>query len=61
MGRKLMCRVLMVKPDGKRPLGRPRHKWKDNFKMDLKEVGWVIWTGLIWLRTGNSGGIFSTG
>jgi len=32
-------RVLMVKPEGKRPLGRPRRRWEDNIKMDLKEVG----------------------
>ena len=29
----------MGKPEGKRPLGRPRHRWKDNIKMDLQEVG----------------------
>jgi len=34
-----MYRVLVGKPEGKRPLGRPRHKWEDNIKMDLKEVG----------------------
>jgi len=32
-------RVLVGKPEGKRPLGRPRHKWEDNIKMDLHEVG----------------------
>jgi hypothetical protein len=32
-------RVLMGKPEGKRPLGRPRRRWEDNFKMDLQEVG----------------------
>ena len=32
-------RVLVGKPEGKRPLGRPRHRWKDNIKMDLQEVG----------------------
>jgi len=32
-------RVLVGKPEGKRPLGRPRHRWEDNIKMDLKEVG----------------------
>ena len=32
-------RVLMGKPEGKRPLGRPRCRWEDNIKMDLKEVG----------------------
>jgi len=32
-------RVLVWKPEGKRPLGRPRHTWEDNIKMDLREVG----------------------
>jgi hypothetical protein len=32
-------RVLVGKPDGKRPLGRPRRRWVDNIKMDLQEVG----------------------
>ena len=32
-------RVLMGKPEGKRPLGRPRHRWEDNIEMDLQEVG----------------------
>jgi hypothetical protein len=32
-------RVLAGKPEGKRPLGRPRRKWEDNIKMDLQEVG----------------------
>ena len=34
-----MHRILIGKPEGKRPLGRPRHRWKDNIKMDLQEVG----------------------
>ena len=33
-------RVLVGKPEGKRPSGRPRRRWEDNFKMDLKEVGY---------------------
>jgi hypothetical protein len=33
-------RILVGKPEGKRPLGRPRRKWEDNIKMDLKEIGW---------------------
>ena len=33
-----MCRVLVGKPEGKRPLGRPRHRREDNIKMDLQEV-----------------------
>jgi hypothetical protein len=33
-------RLLMGNPEGKRPLGRPRHGWVDNIRMDLGEVGW---------------------
>ena len=32
-------RILVGKPEGKRPLGRPRHRWEDNIKMGLQEVG----------------------
>jgi hypothetical protein len=41
-------RLLVGKPEGKRPLGRPRRRWVDNIKMDLGEVGWgdVNWIGL---------------
>jgi hypothetical protein len=52
-------RVLVGKPEGTRPLGRPGPMWEDYIKMDLRETGWgdnVIWTGLIWLRIGTSGG-----
>jgi hypothetical protein len=43
-----VCRVLVGKPDGKRPLGRPRRRWEDNIKIDLQEVGCggVDWIGL---------------
>ena len=34
-----VCRVLVRKHEGKRPFGRPRHRWEDNIKMDLQEVG----------------------
>jgi hypothetical protein len=33
-------RILVVKPEGKRPLERPRHRWVDNIKMDLREIRW---------------------
>jgi hypothetical protein len=33
-------RILVGKPEGKRPLGRPIHRWLDNIKMDLREIGW---------------------
>ena len=49
-------RVLMVKPEGKRPLGRHRRRWEDNIKMDLQEVGGVVGTGWSWLRIGTGGG-----
>jgi hypothetical protein len=49
-------RILVGKPEGKRPLGRPRRRWEDNIKMDLREHG-VVWTGLIWFRIGTSGGL----
>jgi hypothetical protein len=41
-------RLLVGKPEGKRPLGRPRYRWMDNIRMDLGEVGWgdVDWIGL---------------
>ena len=48
-------RVLVGKPEGKRPLGRPRRRWEDNIKMDLREVGRVE-TGWSWLRIGTDGG-----
>jgi len=52
--RRGVYRVLVGKPEGKRPLGRPRCKWKDNIKMDVQEVGGP-WNGLIGLRIGTGG------
>ena len=49
---------LVGKPEGKRLLGRPRHRWEDNIKMDLQEVGCWVWTGSSWLRIGTGGGHF---
>jgi hypothetical protein len=40
-------RALVGKPEGRRPLGRPRHRWEDNIKMDLREVGWG---GMDWIN-----------
>ena len=37
--RRGVLRILVGKPEGKRPLGKPRHGWEDNIKMDLQEVG----------------------
>jgi hypothetical protein len=41
-------RLLVGKPEGKRPVGRPRRRWVENIKMDLSEIGWggVDWIGL---------------
>jgi hypothetical protein len=49
-------RVLVVKPEEKRPLGRPRRRWENNIKIDLQEVGGVVGTGWSWLRIGTGGG-----
>jgi hypothetical protein len=35
-------RILVGKPEGKRPLGRPRCRWVDNIEMDLREIGWYV-------------------
>jgi hypothetical protein len=55
--RRGVYRILVGKPVGKRPLGRPRHRWGVNIKMDLQEVGWGAWTRLIWLRIGTAGAL----
>jgi hypothetical protein len=36
------CRGLVERPEGRRPLGRPRRRWEDNIKIDLKEVEWRV-------------------
>ena len=45
-------RVLLGKPEGSRPLGRPRRRWVDNVRMDLQEVGcgYMDWIGLTQVR-----------
>jgi hypothetical protein len=52
-----LYRVLVGKPEGKRPLERPRHRWEDGIKMDLEEIGWGVWCGFTWLRIGTVGGL----
>jgi hypothetical protein len=44
-------RILVGKPQGKRPLGRPIRRWMDDIKMDIREIGWI------WLKIGTSGGL----
>jgi hypothetical protein len=48
-------KILVGKPEGKRPLGRPRQRWEDGIRMDLGEIGWGVWSGFNWLRIGTSG------
>jgi hypothetical protein len=50
-GRKVYS-VLVGKPEGKRPLGRPRRRWENGIKMDLR-----VWSGFTWLRIGIFGGL----
>ena len=48
---------LVGKPEGKRPLGRPRRRWEDNIKMNLlRKWEGVVGTGWGWLRIGTGGG-----
>jgi hypothetical protein len=49
------CRILVDKPEGKRPLGRSRRGWEHNVKMNLQEIGSGSYTGLICLRMRRSG------
>jgi hypothetical protein len=48
-------RVLVGRPEGKRPLGRPRRRWEDNIKTDLRETGSMGRIGFGWLSIGSSG------
>jgi hypothetical protein len=38
--------ILLEKPEGKRPIGRPGYRWVDNTEVDLREIGWMGWYGL---------------
>jgi hypothetical protein len=50
-------RVLIGRPEGKRPLGRPRRRWEDNIKLNLREIRIDGRTGFTWLRIGSNGGL----
>ena len=50
-------RALVGKPEGRRPLERPRHRWEDDIKMDLRKMGLEACTGSMWLRIGTGGGL----
>jgi hypothetical protein len=50
-----LYKVLVGKPEGKRPLERPRRRWEDGIRMDLREIGLGVWIGINWLMIGTSG------
>jgi hypothetical protein len=54
--RRGIYRILVEKPEGKRPLGTPWRRWKDNVKMDVQEVGCEVWTGSSWFSIHTGGG-----
>jgi hypothetical protein len=49
--------ILVGRPEGRRPLVRPRRRWEDNIKIDLMEIGLGMWIGFIGLRIGTGGGL----
>jgi hypothetical protein len=49
-------KILVGKPEGKRPLGRPRRRWEDGIRI-VREIGLGVWIGFDWLRTGTGGGL----
>jgi hypothetical protein len=51
-------RIFVGKPEGKRPLGRPRCMYEGNIKMDLRKIGWRVSTGFIWFRIETSDRLF---
>jgi hypothetical protein len=55
MGEMNAYRFLVGKPEGKRPLGRPRHGWVEILRWISERWDGVMWTGLVWLRTGIGG------
>ena len=54
--RRGIYRVLVEKPEGKRPLGRPTRRWEDNIRVDLQEMDVGAWNGSSWIRLGTGGG-----
>jgi hypothetical protein len=50
-------KVLVGKAEAKRQLGRPRCRWENGIRMDLREIVLGMWIGFDWLRTGTGGGL----
>jgi hypothetical protein len=53
--RRKVNKVLVGKPERKEPLGRTRHGWEDEIRMDLGKIGWRVWNEFNWLRKGTGG------
>jgi hypothetical protein len=49
------CKILVAKPEGKRPPGRPKRNGKILLKWIMRKYGGKVWNGYIWLRTGTNG------
>jgi hypothetical protein len=49
--------ILVGKPEGKIPFGRPRHRWEAGIRMDLRGIDLGVWIGFDWLRIGTGGGL----
>jgi hypothetical protein len=56
-GRKVY-KVLVGKPEEKRPLGRPRRRCEYGIRMDLREIGWAVWSRFTWLKIGAVDGLW---
>jgi hypothetical protein len=52
---KKVYKVFVGKPEGKRLLGRPRRRWEDGIRMDLRRLAWGVWIRFDCLRTGTGG------
>jgi hypothetical protein len=50
-----VCKILFGKPEGKRPFRRPNRRWEYNIKMNIREIGFGVLIGFIWLRIGSGG------
>jgi hypothetical protein len=53
-------RFLVCRPERRRTIGSPRCRWEDNIKVDLREIGFGVWIGFMWLRRGTGGGLLCT-
>jgi hypothetical protein len=52
-----MYKVLVGRPERRKSLGRRKSRWDLGTKIDLREIGWAVWSGFPWLSTGTYGGL----